>query len=284
LIGRRTQKIGFVDGSEGPCFNLFTQLPSEIRLAIWRLALPLPRLISIFSDEDDEDTIHYSTPWFQPKMTKAKNTPSAKLARRKFYGIFHACKESREEALLFYRVLVPNPEAVITFKLPKWAIPPYVNTFHDIFVIPEPREGPDSLPTDLAELLITYGEQLELLKTIATSEMIVRARDKGEKAYDKLNRLFPGATRLVLLYPPGSPVDSRRVYAPPCEGHGEAVNREYLTMRAAHSEWSIRSVEVTRYDGGILPTVPLPVGKEIDLDVTYMRKLAIRRRRGMYIS
>jgi hypothetical protein len=54
-------------------------------------------------------------------------------------------------------------------------------------------------------------------------------------------------------------------------------------MCAAHPEWSIRSVEVTRHDGGILPTVPLLVGKEIDLDVTYMRKLAIRRRRGMYI-
>jgi hypothetical protein len=169
---------------------------------------------------------------------------------------------------------------VTTFKLPKWANPPYVNIYHDIFVAPQPWPGTNELPTDLLELLITYGEQLELLRTIATSEMIIRARDRGEAAYNTLHRLFPNATRLVLLYPCGKRLNADEIYCPPCANHGEAVNREYQAMKVAHPEWSIRSVEVRKYDGGPLPTTPLPVGKEIDLDITYMRKLAIRRHRG----
>jgi hypothetical protein len=272
-----------VDGPEGPSFNHFTQLPSEIRLAIWRLALPQPRLISTVSDEEYyDDKIHYG-PWSRSSdkyESNRRKTPPDKQARRRFYGVFHACKESRSEALNFYTILVPNSEAVITFKLPKWA-PFYVNIYHDIFVVPEPWPRTEEIPRDLHELLITYGEQLELLRTIATSERIVRTRDRGEAAYTKLHRIFPNATRLVLLYPRGKPLDAGGVYCPPYVGHGEAVNKEFQVMKLAHPEWRIESVEVKKYDDSPLPTVPLPVGKEIDLDVTYMRNLAIRRHRGV---
>ncbi len=41
-------------------------------------------------------------------------------------------------------------------------------------------------------------------------------------------------------------------------------------------------MEARKYDGGILPGVPLPVvSKDINLDISYMRKLAIRRRHGV---
>jgi hypothetical protein len=198
-------------------------------------------------------------------------------ARCKFYGLFYACQESRSEFLKFYQILAPNPEADVTFGLPKWAIPPYVSTFHDIFFIPEPREGTCLLPANLMELLITYDQQVELLRTIATSEDIVRARDRGAKAYGTLNRLFPGARRLVLLYVLRRSRNADGIYvdSPPYEGHGEAIDREYQAMRVAHPEWGIEIVEVRSHDGEALPTVPLPVGRVIDLDVIYKRDLAI---------
>jgi hypothetical protein len=101
LTARPTRTIGFDDGVEGPSFELFTELPLEIRLAIWRFAFPSPRLISIHSDEDDDDMIHYG-PWSKSNKSERRETPSDKQARRKFYGIFHTCKESRTEALKSY--------------------------------------------------------------------------------------------------------------------------------------------------------------------------------------
>jgi 2EXR family len=267
--------MGFVNGPADPSFNLFLQLPSEIRLAIWRLALPPPRLISWASDDENYDYMIRYGSWSRSsekyKRSKRKAPPD-KQARSRFYGIFHACKESRSEALKLYKILASNPEADVKFELPKWA-PLYVNIYHDIFVVPYPGSGTDYLPRDLHELLITYGEQLELLRTIATCELIIRARDKGEAAYNKLHRICPNATRMILLYQRGTPLNSDGVYCPPYLGHEEAVNKEYQVMRAAHPEWSIKSVEVKTYDGSPLPTVPLPVGKEIDLDAIYERKL-----------
>jgi len=275
LATRPILKVGLVNGSVDPSFNLFSRLPSEIRLAIWRLALPLPRLIyNASGDEDYDDMIHHGS-WSRSSEKYKRNQRKALLdrqARSRFYGILHACKESRSEALKFYKILAPNPEADVKFKLPKWA-PLYANIYHDIFVVPYPGSGTDHLPRDLHELLITYGEQLELLRTIATYELIIRARDRGEAAYDKLHRIFPNATRMILLYQRGMPLNSDGVYCPPYWGHEEAVNKEYQVMRIAHPEWSIKSVEVKTYDGNPLPTVPLPVGKRIDLDVIYGRKL-----------
>lgn len=167
---------------------------------------------------------------------------------------------------------LPTSKQDVKFELPKWG-PLYVNIYHDIFIVPDPTPG-THLPREPHELLITYGEQLEMLRTIATYEKIVRFPDRGESAYNKLHHIFPNATRLIPLYQCGIPLNSDGVYCPPYEGHGEAVNKEYQVMKATHPEWSIRSVEVKKWDGSPMPTVPLPVEKEIDLDAFYDRKLA----------
>lgn len=210
---------------------------------------------------------------------KRKKILSPKEARRLFYGVLQACGESRAEAMKFYRILVPHPEAVTTFRLPEWADPPYVNICHDIFDINPPYNRLHTFTPDMLELQIAYGDQLAMIRTISTCEIMVRDRDKGEAAYSTMQRLFPGVTKLILFFPPGGHDSCNGIIRAPFGGHAEAVSKEFQAMRAEHPEWNIRSVEVRDYDGRALRTVPGTDDQGLDLDVTYTRKLAIRRHR-----
>jgi 2EXR family len=65
-----------------PTFTLFPKLAVELRLRIWELALPGPRLVEMRSDACPRDNSHRSTP-----------------------SILHVCSESRAEALKWYTAL-----------------------------------------------------------------------------------------------------------------------------------------------------------------------------------
>jgi hypothetical protein len=100
LIARQNQKITFVDGPEDPPFNFFSQLLSEIRLAIWRLALPLPRLIPSVSEEEDyDDIIHYG-PWSKSsdryKRSRRKARPTSMLEADSTAYFTHAKNPARK--------------------------------------------------------------------------------------------------------------------------------------------------------------------------------------------
>lgn len=77
-------------------FPLFTTLPTELRLNIWREALPGPRIVDVFFDVNIHQAIYSRSKddnWDGPHILRANQPPPT---------IMHACHESRAEALRFY--------------------------------------------------------------------------------------------------------------------------------------------------------------------------------------
>jgi hypothetical protein len=164
--------------------------------------------------------------------------------RRLFFNLFHACRESRAEALRFYHILAPIRKSWFIFKLPGWAKLPYVDLNHEIFEVLNISHGGDFIRWELSELEIAYGRQLELIRTIATSDTVIRAHNSAD-IYSALQSPFPFATKLILWHLPHGGICFHA-------GQGEEVNREYQALRMAHPEWTINSVEVRHYGGGPL--------------------------------
>src|SRR3979490_1642535 len=113
LTRRPEEEINRRPRPNGQTFELFSQLPVEVRLDIWRLALPPPRIIraSYSPTGHGSRTSTASYRWHREEKVK---TPED--ARRLFFSLFHACRESRTEALRYYRLLPPIMDTWFIFK------------------------------------------------------------------------------------------------------------------------------------------------------------------------
>jgi 2EXR family len=235
LTPRSVWEIGRTSKPNGQSFELFSQLPTEIRLDIWRLALPPPRIIGA----------NYSPTRHEGRMSTASHrwhreekvqTPEG---RGLFYSLFHTCRESRTEALRYYRMLSPIRKAWFIFELPGWAKLPYVDFHHEIFEVLNISHKADFIRWEFSELQSAYGRQLELVRTIAMPEIVIRVHNPVE-IYNVLHGLFPFSTKLILWH---LPHDGICFHA----GHGELANIQYQELRTTHPGWAIQNVEVRDY-------------------------------------
>jgi hypothetical protein len=94
--------------------NFFPRLPKELRFLVWRHALCCERIITILlSDPDLEDptTINdrlKSISWGAPKIVRSTRRYSVTIDGFEVFSKFlRICRESRQEALRFYRVQIP---------------------------------------------------------------------------------------------------------------------------------------------------------------------------------
>lgn len=88
-------------------FPRFQQLPPELRIKVWRDALPGPRTIHLVRESD-----YYNKWCFHPRRLIPKRCVSTLPCPRSLFNLLHACAESRHEVLARYEALllskVPN--------------------------------------------------------------------------------------------------------------------------------------------------------------------------------
>jgi 2EXR family len=101
--------------SKEPIFDLFPRLPPELRVKIWKIALPGPRIVEVYLDQVDDlsrgvhDVIRVSTP---PPVLMHVNFESRMVAREKYWLPLNEC--SRNSTLLSgdYAFIDPSMDTV----------------------------------------------------------------------------------------------------------------------------------------------------------------------------
>ncbi|RFU75655.1 hypothetical protein TARUN_6590 [Trichoderma arundinaceum] len=83
-------------------FRSFAKLPTELRLRIWELSLPSPRLVSIQCGSNSTFLSEPTTPASNP-ASSTKNTSAGCMSSAPIPVNLHVCAESRLEALQTYR-------------------------------------------------------------------------------------------------------------------------------------------------------------------------------------
>jgi hypothetical protein len=111
-------------------FTLFSQLPTELRLKIWRTHLLRPRLVRI-STIDFVKKLHF--------VPNALGNPSSNIqwyTTNRLPVLMRVCHESRDETLRFYRVHLSHEQRTFYFSPvylnPEWDVL-LLNCTHDAF-------------------------------------------------------------------------------------------------------------------------------------------------------
>lgn len=95
-----------VENLPPPCFNLFPELPFELRHEIWRLALPGPQLLTLIPGKevqfDPYDTVYIGRANGEYEFSCTFCRWRTKTPSSHAHALLHVCKESREVALKAY--------------------------------------------------------------------------------------------------------------------------------------------------------------------------------------
>src|ERR1700730_6955339 len=88
------------------CFNLFPELPFELRHEIWRLALPVPRLLTLIQGKEFQfnpyNSVYIGRANGEYEFSFAFCRWRTETPTSHGHALLHACEESREVALNAY--------------------------------------------------------------------------------------------------------------------------------------------------------------------------------------
>lgn len=115
-------------------FNLFPQLPVELRLRIWRHSLPVPRKVRVYPNANALATSHIATSWASREVVPT---------------VLHICRESRAEGLLHYQ---------LTFGSNNQTPQVYFNYAKDCLVLRDRRPHPMRGSTYTLPLFLSCGD------------------------------------------------------------------------------------------------------------------------------